>query len=245
VVIGATVRFGHQTLAGAYAAEEQRAPRTATLHAAARALLAAAAPGSDRQLVAFRAAISTSSDVEELAQWWAGRGLPDGLELDTELTWAMVERLTSLGGRPDAIDAVLAADRSASGEVHAARARAGRPTVEAKSDAWRLLTAPTQAGAYELYATAEGFFLPEQAALVRPYVARYFTDIPATAGFRTGWALGRVTLLAYPVAVAGEADLIQAEQTLRRSDLPAPIRRALADGTDELRRALRARKRYG
>ena len=217
--------------------------RTATVQATARAVLLAAGAGSDRQLVAFRAAIASSIDTEELAAWLAGDDLPEGIRLDPELTWAIAERATALGADPRIVEELLSADRSASAQVHAARARASRPDPAAKASAWELLTRPSDLSAYEVYATAEGFFLPWQWELTAPYVRRYFDEIGGTAAFRTGWALGRASLLAFPIDAGADA-LSSAEEALARADLAAPIRRSLADGTDELRRAVASRSRW-
>jgi aminopeptidase N len=103
------------------------------------------------------------------------------------------------------------------------------------------LTQPSELSAYELYATAEGFFLPWQHELTEPYVRRYFGEIARTAEFRTGWALGRTALLAFPTSAPPSA-LDWAEAAVGKPDLAAPIRRSMADGTDELRRALNARR---
>lgn len=244
VVVGALLRVAREQLAGRYAPAERRPARLAVVNATARGLLVAAAPGSDRQLVAFRGMIATEVDPTGLGALLAGRGLPPGLALDPELRWAIVERLALLGADPEAIESELAEDRSASAQVHAARARAAIPTPAAKEAAWRLLTQPSEHSAYELYATAEGFFSPEQSELTEPYARRYFADLPVTAAFRTGWALGRVALLAYPTSAS--ADILPlAEETLRRPDLAAQIRRSMTDGTDELRRAVGARRLAG
>ena len=244
VVVAAMLRFAREVLAGRYAEPVDRTARTATVNATARAILLAAAPGSDRQLVAFRATVASCADpAGELPAWLAGVDLPPGIALDPELSWAIAERMTALGGDPDVIERLLVRDRSAASQVHAARARASRPDRAAKATAWTILTEPNELSAYEVYATAEGFFLPWQNEFTEPYVRRYFAEMPETAAFRTGWALGRTAMLAFPVdaAVAGVA---LAEQTLKRPDLAAPIRRSLVDGTDELRRAAAARLRW-
>ncbi len=243
VVVGAMLRFARESLAGRYAPAAARAARLASVHATARAVLLAAGAGSDRQLVGFRATIASSEDLGELNAWLAGVDLPPGIRLDPELIWAVTERIAMLGGDPDIIDRVLTADRSASAQVHAARARAGRPDPAAKEAAWQILTRPSELSAYEVYATAEGFFLPWQQPVTEPYVRRYFADIPETATFRTGWALGRASMLTFPIDASAEA-MELAETALSRPDLAAPIRRSLADGTDELRRALTARSRW-
>jgi aminopeptidase N len=243
VVVATMLRFARDVLAGPYAHPADRPARLATVAATARALLLSAAPGSDRQLVAFRATIGTNSDRAELESWLAGRCLPDGVALDPELTWAIVERLASLGAESRLIDDVLARDPTASAQVHAARARASRPDPAAKDSAWQVLTGHSELSAYEIYAAAEGFFLPSQEDLTESYVRRYFADVPHTATFRTGWVLGHAAWLAYPVGASDEA-VGWAEDTLRRTDLAPPIRRSLEDGTDELRRAVTARSSW-
>jgi aminopeptidase N len=142
------------------------------------------------------------------------------------------------------IDAELAADASTAGVLHAARAKASRPDAEAKRAAWRELTEPSTLSAYELYAIGEGFFELAQDELTEPYVARYFTDMPATARLRSGWALPQVISAAYPLLAASPDVLALAEATLA-GNLDPQVRRALTDRTDVVRRAVRSRQRFG
>ncbi len=81
-------------------------------------------------------------------------------------------------------------------------------------------------------------------ASAQEYVSRYFAEIGATASFRSGWALGEVAGKAYPWTAAGPDTLRMAEAALA-GDLPGPVRRALLDGTDRLRRAVRSLERFG
>ncbi|HLT60592.1 MAG TPA: ERAP1-like C-terminal domain-containing protein, partial [Microlunatus sp.] len=245
VVWQSVIAFAETELAGPYCPPDRQNARSAELNALARAVLAEAPAGSDRQLLAFRTAVRSEGDPAALRQWRSGAGLPDGIALDPDLTWQIVARLSELTGDAGVIEEQLAADRSALAEQHAARARAALPLAEAKEAAWRLLTRPSAASAYQVYATAEGFFRPGQTDLVADYVRRYFAEIPATAEFRTGWALGRTALLAYPYLSATEETLALAEQALAAEGLADPVRRALVDGTDRLRRAEAARRRFG
>ena len=245
VVVTPVLRFAEDQLAGPYCPPGQHARRLARVHAAATAILTAAEAGSDRALAAFRLAIHTAGDVDLLSHWLTGEDLPAGLALDPELRWALVERTSALTGDADLIEATLAADPSASARVHAARARAALPLPEAKEAAWSLLVEPSAAAAYELYATAEGFFRPWSRHLTGPYVARYFTELPPTAQFRSGWVLGRVAALAYPATEATVDTLALADQALSRSDLAPPVRRAIVDGTDRLRRAVASLRTFG
>ncbi len=97
---------------------------------------------------------------------------------------------------------------------------------------------------YELYAIAEGFFEQSQDGLTAEYVPRFFTDMPATARLRSGWALPQVITASFPVLAASPEVLALAEATLA-GELDAQVRRALTDGTDILRRAVRAQQRFG
>jgi aminopeptidase N len=238
VVLTSMLQFAQDQLAGPYATPDARRGRRLRVQTTARAILEDSVAGSDRQLAAFRIVIRSCDDVGLLHNWLTATRLPDGIVLDPELVWAIVGRLSPLTGDAHLIDAALRDDSSAAAAAHAARARARLPRADAKEAAWRLLTEPTSASAYELYATAEGFFAPEQSELTHPYVSRYFTEIPLTSALRQGWALGRVALLAFPGPAATEETLALAEESLARVDLATPVRRSLVDGTDGLRRAV-------
>ncbi len=173
--------------------------------------------------------------------WLAGADLPPNLDLDPELAWSIVIRLATLTGDAEVIAEQSRRDPSAAGRAHAAQARAALADADAKQTAWALLMEPSDLGAYELYATASGFFAPTQNELCEPYASRYFDEIAATGGFRTGWALGRTALLAFPTPHTDAVLLERAEKCLAEDSLEPALRRSIVDGTDKLRRATRAR----
>ncbi|MCW2539091.1 MAG: pepN [Frankiales bacterium] len=248
VVSGELFAFSTDQLVGQFTAPRMRPAAWAQLNAEAARLVAASAAGSDLQLVAARAWIRTTAAAGPLQQWLAGEAVPDGVAIDSELRWIVLERLATLGAlSAEELAAELLADQSASAATHAARARALAPDPAAKSAAWALLTEPAgerPISAYELYATAEGFFHPAQTELTAPYLARYFSDIPATARHRRGWSLGRVARLCYPLTAASPMALELQAQALARPDLDPAIRRAMLDGGDVLGRAVRSLTRY-
>ncbi len=244
IVLASVLDFALDQLAGAYAPVAGRAARVDRVRRVAWTLVDAADPGSDRQLTGFRQAVHAEGDPDRLRAWYDGRDLPAGVELDPELVWSVVERWCALQTGTDLLDDALARDPSASGHVHAARARARRPDPAAKEAAWRLLVEPSATGAYELYATGQGFWEAGQTELTAPYVARYFTEIGATAVFREGWALGQVATRAFPRTAADEEALSLAEAALG-TDLAAQVHRAVTDGTDRLRRAVDSLRRWG
>ena len=244
IVVFSVLGFALDQLAGVYAPVGERAARADRVRRVAWTIANAAGPRTDRQLVAFRQAVRAETDPDRLRRWYAGRDLPEGVTTDPELVWTVVERWCTLQTGTDLLDDALAADPSASGRVHAARARARRPDPAAKEAAWRLLVEPSSVGAYELYATGEGFWDASQSELTAPYVARYFAEIGATATFREGWALGEVARQAFPrTAVTPEAVAL-AEDALR-GGLAAQVHRAVTDGTDRLRRAVESLSRWG
>ncbi|HEV2886722.1 MAG TPA: M1 family aminopeptidase, partial [Jatrophihabitans sp.] len=247
LVTAELLKFATDELAGSYARPADRPGRRARIAELAHRLLVGAEPGSDAQLEAARAGIHASDDIARLRAWWAGEQLPAGLVIDAELRWALVLRLTALGALSAAdIEAELARDESTAGVVHAARARAMRPDPAAKQATWALLTQPGQRPAYELYASAEGFFEPSQSELTAGFVPRYFAEMPATAAHRHGWALGSVAFRAFPATAASVQALRLAEAALADGRALDPaIRRAFVDGTDTLRRAVRSLQRYG
>ncbi|GAB2568856.1 aminopeptidase N [Microlunatus antarcticus] len=243
IVVFSVLGFALDQLAGAYAPVAERADRAARVRRVAWSVVDAAGPGTDRQLVAFRQAVRAEPDADRLRAWYAGRDLPAGVDMDAELVWSVVERWSALQTGNDLLEDALARDPSASGRVHAARARARRPDPAAKEAAWRLLVAPSSLGAYELYATGEGFWDAGQSELTAPYVARYFAEIGGTAAFREGWALGQVATQAFP-RTAATPDALVAADTALAGELAAQVRRAVTDGTDKLRRAVESLRRW-
>jgi aminopeptidase N len=231
-------------LAGPYTRTDQRTERVDRLTATAASILERAEPGSDRQLSAWRSLLGCTRDAGLLRAWLDGDRLPAGRELDPELRWRAVTRLATVTGDAEAIDRAYHLDRSAFGRVHRARALASLPDPAAKAAAFTLLLQPSELSAYELYATAEGFFLPEQDALTAPYVARFFDGVNATASFRSGWSLGQLVLRAFPATATTRGTLDRAEHLLATDDLDPGVRRPLTEATDALRRAVESIEKY-
>ncbi len=245
-VLGPVLRWAVDTVAGRYLPEG--VPRANGLHRLADiadAAMRTTPPASGRQLAAARGFVAATSDVELLQAWLAGERLPGGVAVDSELRWAVLERLSSLGAlTTEAIDAEVARDRSAPGQLHAASCRAVLPTAEAKAAAWHAMMTDPGLSNYELYALAEGFWHPEQTDLTAAYVEQYFDGIAATAGIRQGWIVARLALLAYPSTAVAQSTLARSAALLARPDLDSGIRRSVVDASDDLRRALASRARF-
>lgn len=246
LVVSVLLNFSMTTLAGTYSPVVERPARLRLVAVTAEQLLGAAAPVSDAQLTAARVLIRSSTDSRLLECWLAGKSTVHGLSLDAELRWAVVERIATLGtADAGVIEEELRRDRSASGAVHAARARSLRPDATAKAAAWKLLTQPNELPASELYATAEGFFEPSQSAVTSPYVSRFFAELPATTAHRGGWALARIILLGFPGTSTEQQTLDLANATISDPAIDPRIRRSLVDATDALRRSIESLQRFG
>jgi aminopeptidase N len=219
--------------------------RPAALEMVAQAcdrLLAAAPKAGSRQLAAARGLIGATVDATRLRGWLDGDDVPDGLAIDTDMRWLILYRLVVLGAAgPEAIDAELARDRSATGEQWAARCHAALPSESAKAAAWATLTSDTTVSNRIAEAAAMGFWQPEQLALTAPYVERYFADMPAMMRLRSGFNAERVALTAYPSLVVEPRTRELAAELLARPDLSTILRRVVTDADDDVRRALESR----
>jgi len=220
-----------------------RAAASSILADVAHRLLADAKPASSLQLTAARGWVGLTEDLGALRDWRQGSEPFAGLTVDDELSWLVLERRAALGDlTPDQIDEAYAADRTASGLVHATRCRALRPDPAAKAAAWAELVDPAGAMShYQLSALAGGIWVAGQEDLAAPYARRWFDDLPATAAFRGTMSLSRLAELCFPALAVTQETLAWAEQFAARSDLPSGLRRTASDGADDLRRALAVR----
>ncbi|HEY1174675.1 MAG TPA: aminopeptidase N [Phytomonospora sp.] len=234
-------RFITGSLTASFLAPEARQEAAAALTDACDKAMAAAGPGSGRQLAAARLLIGCTEDAERLQGWLTGASAPEGLAMDTDLRWAVLNRLVVLGHADEAaIAAEAGRDPSAQGAEWAARIRAALPTPEAKAEAWELLTRGEISGRIAL-SIADGFWHPEQDEVCAPYVERYFAEIPAIFGRLNPQVGTAVVRSAFPSCVVADATMAAAEKLLADESLAPALRRTLIDATDRLRRALAVR----
>ncbi len=218
----------------------------AVLATAAASMLAAAEPGSSRALVAARYVATSSADEDLLRRWGAGEQLPEGLDGDSDFGWVVLGNLARRGAIGSAeLDAALDEDRTMAGNLSWLQAKASAPDAAAKVWAWEQLTGEHGRSNYELNALAAGFWHASDQDVLRPYVARYFSDVPALAGRVGQDALARVAALAYPASLVEASTAEQSAAALERSDLAASVRRAIVDADSQLREALASRAAFG
>ncbi|MYT20542.1 aminopeptidase N [Streptomyces sp. SID7760] len=247
-IVQGVLAFARLQVVDRYLAPEDRTEALATLTSLARALLRRTEDGSDPglRLSAVRAHIDAATQPDTLTAWLEDDTVPGGPELDPELRWRILARLSVLGAVGEAeIEAALAADPSATGREGAARCRAALPTAEAKAAAWERLFRDDSLSNYLFSATAQGFWQPEQAELVREYVPRFYTEAIAL-GARRGPAIAEAAgRHAFPGHAVDEDNLGAGRAALDDPGLVPALRRKLVDQLDDLARALRVRARAG
>jgi aminopeptidase N len=208
--------------------------------------------GSDIQLAvvnALTASVLPPPILERMRGWLAGVDVPDGLTVDTDLRWRLLQALVAHGAATEAdIDAELERDRTDSGRRQALRARALIPTPEAKQRAWQRAVHDDALPRADTVAIVGGFNHPAQRSLLTPYAAKYFAEIadlwarrtseqaqPVVTGLFPSWAVDKATVDA--------ADAWLADQSHPCDDPKwTQLCRLVSEGRADLVRALAARE---
>jgi aminopeptidase N len=204
-----------------------------------------AEPGSDHQLSfvnSLAGSVLDEDTVAVVAGWLDGSAPLEGLTVDTDLRWRLLQMLVAHGkAGEDEIDAELRRDNTAAGRRHAERSRALRPTAEAKADAWQRAIYDDELPNAVSDALISGFSHPGQKALLGDYVRRYFEVIdevwkrrsseraqPTVVGLFPAWAVEPATVEAADVWLSGGE--------------PAALLRLVSEGRAGIVRALAARE---
>ena len=225
-------------------------PRTATelkvtWERGLRRLLDEAEPGSDSQLTFARqyaAAARTEEALADLEALLDGTLVIEGLDVDTDLRWALLTGLAAAGRADDArIDAELASDNTISGQEHAAFARAAAmPTPEAKEVAWRRAvldpTTPNETARQITYS----FMRSDQDEVLAPYVQRYL-DAVETSWETLGPHKAAVALeYIFPKPLASAELLATVDAWLETATANPGALRFVREGRADVARALAA-----
>ena len=201
-----------------------------------------AAAGSDAQFqfVKFFANLaSTPAHVDALAGLLSGSIALEGLEIDTDLAWELLEGLVlnEAAGLAE-IDAALAEDNTANGAQAAARARATVPTVEGKLATFASLVDSDDAPNAIVRQTAVGFGHVNDPAPLASVIERYFASIENVWKTRTHSIAETIVVGLYPSALASQ-ELADATRAWLASapDIPA-LRRLVVENLAGVDRAL-------
>jgi aminopeptidase N len=220
----------------------------AALAAAALSALRAAPPGSDHQLAwvhALLGAARTDEHVGLVRGLLDGTEQLDGLAVDDDLRWSMVQALAANGALDaDGIDRELERDPSAAGQRHAASARALLPTAEAKAEAWRLAVHDDALPNAMQKAVIGGFAHSTHGELVAPYMQRYFDEVSDVWDRRSSELAQSVVVGLFPTwtSTIGPDTVAAADAFLAGDGVPSALRRLVLEGRADIARAIRARE---
>ncbi len=239
MVLGAALRYGDPS---------NRTKALQQIAEQALEQLGRAEPEGDLQLIWARAFITAARSDEHIGVL---RGMLDGdvpftgLEVDTDLRWLLVTALAGVGTiGDDVIDAELEIDPTDAGQRLAAGARAIRPLVEAKAEAWQRIVGDETTPLATIRALITGFKRVDQADLVMPYRQQYFDAIETVWASRpmevAMWFVGAL----YPDVLAGDELVELTERYLtEHPSAPPPVQRYLTENLDNVRRTLRCRQK--
>ncbi len=205
----------------------------------------AADPGSDHQLAfvrSFAGFAESEQDLDRVAGLVDGTLVLDGLTVDTDLRWGLLQALAAAGrvGETE-LAAELQRDNTATGKRQQALALAARPTAEAKEAAWTAVVTDGSLPNALMDATLGGFAQPGQRELLTPYRDRYFEALDGIWASRTPEMAQTMTMLLYPFLLIDDDTVAAADAYLARPDINNSARRLVSEGRDATLRALRAR----
>lgn len=237
-----------QLAANSYVAPETRDAARARVADGLWSLAQQAEAGSDSQLqfvTAFASAAATAEHAEVVRSLRSGETALAGLDIDADLSWALLVSLAASGAvSADEIDAALAADNTAKGGEFAAQARAALPTAEAKRAAWTSLVEQADLPNTVVRSAAVGFTHPAGVALLTPYIEEYFGMLLPIWESRTYQIAQYLIVGLYPAALANvELRTATRAWLSQHTDAPAALRRLVAENLAGIERALSVQER--
>ena len=227
-----------------YAAPEHRAELWLEWEQGLRKLLESAEPGSDHQLTfarAYAAAAHSDQAIADLEALVDGSLAYDGLAIDADLRWLLLNGLARTGrAEEDRIAAELAKDNSISGQEYAAACRAARPTAEAKAAAWEQAMVDPGVPNETHRNVVTSFNKPGQAEVLQPYVEKYLASVESTWD-RLGNAKGATALEhMFPRILASAELLATVDAWLETASANSGALRKVTEGRADVARALAA-----
>jgi aminopeptidase N len=230
-----------------YSHRSRRQELRARWESGVRELLLAAEAGSDHQLTyarAYAAAARSEQAVADLTGLLDGSFVIAGLDIDTDLRWALVIGLARAGAADEGrIDEELERDRTISGQEYAAAARASRPDADAKARAWTDLVANPDTPNETHRSIAASFMRHGQEDLLEPYVEKYL-EAADDIWERLGTHMASNTLEgAFPVPMGSPALVERLDRWLDESPANPAAKRYVREGRADVVRALAAQEK--
>jgi aminopeptidase N len=208
-------------------------------------LARSAEPGSDHQLTFVNSLAGSvlTEDVVAVIAGWLDRSAPlEGLVVDTDLRWRLLQALAAHGAAGEVeITTELDSDATAAGQRHAERARALMPTEAAKAKAWQRAVHDDELTNAVNEAIIYGFSHPSQKSLLAPFAERYFADVAGVWERRSSERAQPTVVGLFPSWAVSPSTVEAADQWLAQERPPA-LRRLVSEGRAGILRALAARE---
>jgi len=230
-----------------YSAPEHRSELRLEWEQGLRKLLENAEPGSDHQLTfarAYAAAAHSDQAVADLQALLDGSLGFEGLDVDTDLRWILLEGLARTGhADEERIAEELSSDATISGQERAAACRAARPTAAAKEAAWDQAMVDPETPNETQRSVALAFNKPGQAEVLAPYVDKYLAGVDSTWD-RLGPHKAAVALEhMFPRLLASPELLDKVDAWLASASANPGALRKVTEGRADVARALAAQAR--
>jgi aminopeptidase N len=213
---------------------------------ALRFRLDTAPAGSDAQLAVVNSlagSVLPQSVLTSFRGWLLDVAVPDGLVVDTDLRWRLLQALVANGAATEAeIDEEAQRDPTSTGRRQAERARALIPTAEAKELAWQRAVHDDDLPNAVQEAIIGGFSHPAQRPLLAPYVERYFAEVADVWTRRTSERAQSVVMGLFPSWAIEKPTVDAADAWLADDSHPPALRRLVSEGRAGIVRALAARE---
>ncbi|MCW2773786.1 MAG: Membrane alanyl aminopeptidase Metallo peptidase family [Nocardioides sp.] len=227
-----------------YSAPGNRAALRATWEQGLRKLLENAEAGSDHQLSfarAYAGAAHSDAALNDLAALLDGSLTFDGLAVDTDLRWSLLNGLAK-NGRADAdrIAEELERDNTNSGQEHAAAARALRPTAEAKAEAWEIAMVRDDVANETQRSVVLAFQAFGQDDVLAPYVEKYLAAADSMWEEKGTQRASTALEFIFPKQLASQELLDRVDAWLETSPANPAAKRYVREGRDDVARALAA-----
>ncbi|MBN9214563.1 MAG: aminopeptidase N [Microbacterium sp. SCN 70-200] len=237
-----------QLAANAYVSPEKRDATRTKVADGLWALAQAADAGSDSQLqfvTTFASAAATPTQWEVVRTLRDGAIALEGLEIDADLSWALLVSLAAGGLVTTAdIDAALAADNTAKGGEFAAQAKAALPTVADKQASWSSLIDSADLPNTVVRSAALGFVHPAGVEALEAFVAPYFDMLLPIWNGRTYQIANYLITGLYPAPLANTALRDATRAWLQaNADAPAALQRLVKENVAGVERALAVQER--
>ena len=202
------------------------------------------ATGSDAQFAAaknFVAIARTDDQVARLQGLLDGGARIEGVEVDQDFRWLIINRLAALGRIGESeIAKEEAADVTAAGQRNAASARAALPDLDSKRRIWQSVLHDTEISNEVLSAMVAGFMQLDQAELLADFVVPYFEALPELWEKRTNEIAQTVTTGFFPALQVRQSIVDATNEFVSTKELHHGMKRLVSEGRDSLVRAIKA-----